>query len=209
MYLDLHVHTRRHSFCSNLDPKDMVKRALRLGIDGLAIVEHHVVWRVEEIEQLKDETGAGSLVVLRGQEITTYADGDLFHGDIVTFGFEGEYPEYPSTEEIIRLVHEAGGIAIAAHPFRWGYGHGEDVYHYDFDAIEVYNINYRLLDVKKAEIAVEALGVAGTGGSDAHEAKAVGLYLTEFTGRVDSEVALINEVRARRCRPVRYEDIAP
>jgi len=207
MYLDLHLHTRRYSPCSNLDPKDMVKRALELGIDGLAIVEHHVVWSKEEVLRLKEQTEAGSLVILRGQEITAYTEDGLFHGDILTFGFEGSYPQHPSTEEIIRLVHEAGGIAIAAHPFRWGYGHGEDVYRYGFDAIEVYNPNYHLLDVKKAEQAVEAMGVAGIGGSDAHDAKQVAVYLTEFSQWVDSEDALIAEVRARRCRPVRYEDI--
>ena len=206
MYIDLHVHTRRYSVCSNLDPKDMVKRALALGIDGLAIVEHHVLWSQQEVDELKEETGAGPLVILRGQEITTYTEDDLFHGDILTFGFEGEYSEHPSTEEIIRLVREVGGIAIAAHPFRWGYGHGEDVYRYDFDGIEVYNPNYHLLDVKKAEQAVEALGVAGTGGSDAHHVKGVGIYLTEFSEWVDNEEVLIAEVRARRCRPVRYED---
>ncbi len=208
MHLDLHIHTKRYSQCSNLDPKDMVKRALRLGIHGLAIVEHHFVWPAEEVEQLKEETGADSLVILRGQEITAYREGDVFHGDIVTFGFEGECPDNPSTEEVLRIVHEAGGVAIAAHPFRWGYGHGEDVYHYDFDGIEVQNANYRLLDVKKAEKAVKELGVASVGGSDAHDAKVVGLYLTEFSQKVDDEEALIREVKARRCQAVRYDDVA-
>ena len=49
MEIDLHIHTNRYSGCSNLDPLALVRRARRIGLDGIALTEHGIRWTDEDI----------------------------------------------------------------------------------------------------------------------------------------------------------------
>ncbi|MFV1951416.1 MAG: PHP-associated domain-containing protein [Nitrospinota bacterium] len=207
MVIDLHIHTNRYSTCSILDPVEMLKRAQELNLDGIVIIEHNHVWDKDEIEELKNEAGVEELMVLRGQEIRGHRIDGSIDGDFLAFGFyETIDEELPSTE-IIHRVHDNGGIIIAAHPYRHILGIGDHLYDLDLDGIEVLNPHHSPSDTENAERARKIMDIAGTGGSDAHRPLPIGHYLTSFKGDIATEDDLINEIREKRCSPVRYEDL--
>src|SRR2546423_15273689 len=61
---DLHMHTRRYSPDSEIDPFDLVRRAREVGLDGIVITEHDRLWPEDELEELRK--AASGLVVLGG-----------------------------------------------------------------------------------------------------------------------------------------------
>ncbi len=208
MYLDLHVHTNRYSACSNLDPGEMIEVATLLKLNGIVIVEHGIVWDKSEIEGLSRHPSANNLIILRGQEIRTYYDGKLA-GDILVFGVDKSFPGQYSPEELIKEVHRRGGIAIAAHPYRWGVGIGNKVYNLKLDGIEILNGNTTPDEMQAAFDANKKLHLAAVGGSDAHSADAIGNYLTWFPHEITTEEQLVTAIKQKDCRPAYYEELSP
>lgn len=205
---DLHCHTHRYSSCSVLAPEDLIRRAVELGLDGLALTEHGRCWTTGEVSELMEACGRPDLVVLRGQEVTTSTSRGFFHGDLLVFGLEEPVRGRPETFGFLKEVRSAGAVAIAAHPFRAGYGYEDDVFALPVDGLEVLNSNYFEEDAERAAAAQRSMGVASIGGSDAHSVSWVGRCLTLFDEPVSSEVELIAQVRARRCRAVSYREAA-
>lgn len=208
MLVDLHCHTHRYSACSVLAPEALVARAVELGLDGIALTEHHHLWDRREVEELLEACGGPRLLVLRGQEVTT-TEGGLFHGDLLVFGLEGPVAGRPKTASFLEEVRSRGGVAIAAHPYRGGYGYEDDVLALAVDGLEVMNSNYFSSECQRALAAQRSMGVASIGGSDAHAESWVGRYLTLFEDPIGSEADLVEAVKARRCRAVTYEEARP
>src|SRR5205814_10445289 len=63
MRLDLHNHTR-HSPDSRVSPADPAARARQLGLDGIALTDHHSVAGIREAA-----AGAGDLLVIPGSDV--------------------------------------------------------------------------------------------------------------------------------------------
>lgn len=207
MLFDIHTHTRKYSPCSILSPFDLVHKALELNLDGIVITEHGVLWDEKEVLELKEETGAFDLNILKGQEVTCYTGEGNFHGDLLVFGCFDLFEERLTAPEIIERVHERGGVAVAAHPYRTGYGFGDDVFNLDLDGIEVFHPHHLSLDIRRADSARKILDVAELGGSDAHDIGEVGYYLTSFAGEIRTEEDLVREIRAKNCKAVTLEDV--
>src|SRR5690349_11334219 len=74
MKFDLHMHTRRYSPDSDIDPFALVRRAQAIGLDGIVITEHDRLWPEAELEELRQ--AAPGLVVLGGVEVSG-RNGDL------------------------------------------------------------------------------------------------------------------------------------
>jgi len=207
MFFDIHTHTIRYSLCSILKPHDLVNKALELNLDGIVITEHGKLWDKEEILELKEETGAHDMIILRGQEVTCYTPQGNFHGDLLVFGCEELFQEKVTAVEVIERVHEVGGVVVAAHPYREGYGFGDDVFNLHLDGIEIFHPYHSSLDIKKAQLAKKILDVADLGGSDAHDVSFVGYYLTSFSGEVKTEEDLVREIIAKNCKAVTLEEV--
>jgi len=198
MIIDLHTHTSIHSPCSILSPYELISKAEERGLDGIAITEHDHVWSRERIEQIRQETGT-RLLILTGQEVSSK------YGHLLVFGHKGYLAHY-SLEEIMEEVHMNGGVVIPSHPFRYG-NLNRNIRELEeefspFDAIEVLNGNQDDQQNRFGLRMVEALGLTGIGGSDAHSARMVGRYATEFFDIIQNESDLIREIKAGRCRPV-------
>jgi len=206
MFFDTHVHTEKYSPCSSLRPHDAVMSAMAMKLDGIIIVEHDLIWDEYEIEELKDETHSHDLVILRGQEITAYDKGGM-QGHILTFGFYENLHYTLSAEEIVRLVHEAGGVAIAAHPFRKNLGLEELVFNLELDGIETLNSRTEPFENKKAEEAQKKLNLPSLGGSDAHTSGEVGKSLTFFEADIQTEADIVREISAKACIAVHFSDL--
>ncbi|MBD2577838.1 PHP domain-containing protein [Oscillatoria sp. FACHB-1406] len=127
-----------HTVCSDgqLKPEAVMKQALQVGLQGLAITDHHTVrgyeaaqsW-LEEMRMRKPECLFPHLWV--GVEITARLLDTNVH--ILGYAFDPEHPaiapylqrvEYKDGEEaraerIICAIHQAGGLAVLAHPERY------------------------------------------------------------------------------------------
>ncbi|MFH0926236.1 MAG: PHP domain-containing protein [bacterium] len=200
MIIDLHIHTNRYSSCSRLSPYELVTSAQKKGLDGIAITEHNIVWSEDEIMELKKYIHLENFVILRGQEIRTRTDKTS--GDVLVFGFNDILKKKFTPKELINLVHQNGGIVIAAHPYRPYLGLAEEVYNLNLDAIEVLNSNNIKDEEQMAQKASELLDIAATGGSDAHSPEVVGCYATHFEDKIKTEIDLIKAIKGKRCRPI-------
>jgi predicted metal-dependent phosphoesterase TrpH len=201
MRIDLHTHTSPRSACSSLDPLDLVREAARLGLDGICLTEHQVLWQPDEVAELAQTT---QVKVFRGNEFTTN------QGDILVFGYEEDRKELLTIEELRDAVTAAEGFMIAAHPFRgfktFGIGQLQMTVEqasnrkvFDFvDALEIRNGKVSDQENEMAARVAARLDLLGTAGSDAHRLDEVGKWVTDFEHRIDDEQELVEELRAGR-----------
>src|SRR5262245_64609777 len=75
---DLHLHTKRHSADSVIEPSRLVERAKQLGLDGVAITEHDWLWTQPELEELR--RAADGLMVFAGIEVSAREGHFLVYG---------------------------------------------------------------------------------------------------------------------------------
>lgn len=81
MVVDLHIHTNRSSYCSSLDPQEMLDQAKELGLDAVAVTEHSVTRGAQIAYEMGLEQG---FTVFRGIEVYTKM------GDVIVFGLGGD-----------------------------------------------------------------------------------------------------------------------
>ena len=75
---DLHVHTVKGSSDSSLSPEDLVREALRLGLDGVCLTEHSG-WR--DLQEFKAFAARHELVIVHALEV------DTVYGHVLAFGW--------------------------------------------------------------------------------------------------------------------------
>jgi len=209
--VDLHLHTNRGSSDSNLALKDLVERASAIGIGAVCITEHDNMWDLREMAELSDKSG---VMFLRGMEVTT----DMGH--IGAFGLERYIGGIYKLAELRRIVDLEGGILIANHPFRYKLDPRFSFINPDsepidssyperaaklkifemVDAIEVLNGACSEDENVFALQVARHLGLAEVAGSDSHSAGSVGCVTTLLDEPVKDERALIDAIRAKRCR---------
>jgi len=196
---DLHVHTTASDgTCSPAEVLEFASEATDLSV--IAICDHNTNEGALEAAAISSRYRVDVVV---GQEVES-ADGHilgLWTPRLVDPGL--------SAEETVALIHEQGGLAIAAHPFapRWWHKHGlcrgeRDVYdRVEFDGLEVANstpllflANFRARSYLRANLQ----RLAATGGSDAHMLSVIGTSRTVFPG--SSAEDLKRAIRARTTR---------
>ena len=190
MRLDLHNHTR-YSPDSRVRPAELVAAARRAGLDGLAITDHNAVGGVREAE----EAAASGFLVLPGIEISTAA------GHVLGFGVRDVVPRGLSVAETFERVTALGGVAVAAHPYRFWSGIGEAALREArFPAYETANARtLRRGNVRAGERAREAK-VGETGGSDSHFLDEVARAVTQLDAGVSSVDDLLQALGQGRSR---------
>lgn len=194
--IDLHVHSK-YSEDTDSEPEESILRAIELGIHGIAFTEHYYYGASEPVEMLKEKYG-DRILILRGVEFST-AEGHCLIFGVDTDNFS---MKHAPLEDVIRIVNEAGGVAVPSHPFRPGTGIGDLVLDVPgIAALEGCN-GVNLLDMNTRAIeAAKALNVPYTGGSDAHESEDVGRCYTSFNEEVTYE-NFIDRLRAGNYRGV-------
>ena len=196
MFLDLHIHTTI-SGDSTITPEILIEAAKRAGLDGVCITEHGI----EKSRIAQDLSVKYDFPVLGGLEASTEL------GDILVFGIDS----YPRTiyraRELMEFVNEAGGVLIAAHPFRSSFYRGallprltvEEACKYQLlqlvDAMEVTNGLATEAEVVLCREVSQRLGLSGTGGSDAHIPWQIGCCVTVFENSIRSEAELVAELK--------------
>ena len=109
LLIDLHTHTYPKSDDSFVSVDDLIDRAKTLGLDGICLTEHDGFWSSDDVKNLSRRHG---FLVLPGSEINTDA------GHILVFGLEEYVFGLHKPAFLRRLVNKAGGVMVAAHPYR-------------------------------------------------------------------------------------------
>lgn len=176
------------------DPVELLlEQAQAVGLDALAVTDHDEIAASKEAAALAPDYG---LIGIPGTEITTDA------GHVLALGIRDRIPPHRPFEDTLDRIREAGGIAIAPHPFQKSRsGVGPNVSPTALarvDAIEVYNS--RLLTGRgnrRAREFAERYGLPMTAGSDAHIAEMVGQAVTliDADRRLESIIQAIADGR--------------
>ena len=130
---NFHLHTTASD--GRLNPLEIVDQALEFGLKGLAITDHHSVngYRQAQayLNEIQEQNPKRDLFSLwTGTEITSNLQGVTIH--ILAYAFDPEHPaitpylqsiaplgKEAHAEIVINSIHQAGGLAILAHPFRY------------------------------------------------------------------------------------------
>ncbi len=183
MLFDLHIHSN-YSSDSSLEVDDILKKAVRKGLDGIAICDHNTIdGSLYAIKRAREMNL--SLIVIPGMEIST-KDGHL----IVLGIRENIQPELP-VSETIKIARQKGGIVIAPHPFKKdSIGPAAR----DADAIETFNSRCVFGENERAKELALSLGKSEVGGSDSHLLSTIGLGFTEIEA-LRSESSVLESIR--------------
>ncbi len=211
MIADLHVHTRLSSD-TNVGPEQYLEFAKSSGraLGAICFTEHRLFPSDREVGRLYAELAQQfQIAIFKGIE----ADTDLGH--LLLFGVTDEVTRrfdltarMLKSDSLIEVLHDQGGIAIPAHPFRdSGYGPRLDAllsrHGAALGAIEALNGQNSIEENRRAQDAALKLGLAAVGGSDAHFATAQWFMTTatEFERDLRTVEQLCAEIRAGRARP--------
>jgi predicted metal-dependent phosphoesterase TrpH len=197
MKFDHHMHTKRHSPDSEIDPLLLIKRARQVGLDGLVITEHDYQWEADELSEL---AGRGApLRVFSGAEISAR------EGHFLVYGLPSldDVPAGITLAELLKTVRRHQAAIVAAHPFRWDQPFDAIVTEHGpvFDALELVSHNVSAETRAKTEALLHKHPMMCTGSSDAHELEVVGCYFTEFEGSIESIFDFVAALRNGRGRP--------
>jgi predicted metal-dependent phosphoesterase TrpH len=124
-----------HTTCSDgsLRPGDLASQAVRMGLEHLAITDHHSAGAFEEAQScFASHAARGEAVphLWRGVEISAVLKGCLVH--VLALGFDGPSPSLRPylqgqsvvgaalrAEAVVSAIQDAGGLALLAHPARY------------------------------------------------------------------------------------------
>lgn len=200
LMIDLHIHTKRYSACSVLDPERLIARAIEVGLDGLVLTEHHHQWTEDELAKLRESAQDPGFILLAGFEYTSTM------GDILVYGLEAPHVAdlTPNMEpgQAVELFNSKGAVCIAAHPTRAGISFDERLLSLPLVAIEACSVNLQPHEQSLAFNLAKNINMRTISASDAHRLQDVGRYATEFSVRVRSMTNLIAALQNGKFRPV-------
>ncbi|MFP6581849.1 MAG: PHP-associated domain-containing protein [Candidatus Hydrogenedentota bacterium] len=185
LLFDIHLHTSRYSGDSTIDPFRLIPQAVKAGLHGIAITEHHRVWPQEELDELVADANEPGFILLSGFEYTSS------HGDALIYGLNPDQadtfiPRQLSPAEAVARAHQWGAACVAAHPTRQGLGFDEQLFDIPLEAIEARSCNLNNNEQRLALTLSTDLNLRSTASSDAHRIQDVGKFATEFTLAIQS-----------------------
>lgn len=187
---DLHVHTV-YSADSIITPKELVFYAKKRGLNAVAVTDHN---KIDGALKIAKET---DFLVIPGTEVSSR------DGHIVGLNVREVIPKGLGADETVDLIHKAGGIAIACHPFTLFKGSIGKYVNSNFDAVETINSStfpFRRAS-RKADVLAERLKLPKVAGTDAHYGPVIGCAYTIIDAELNVE-AIIKAIVCGRCQPV-------
>ncbi len=201
MLADLHAHALPASKDAYGDVASLAAALQSVGVDAVALTDHSPGCDYTEARAVLAHHG---VMLIPGRELNTPL------GHVLALATDTEWltqipescalppPGTPRGPLALVWAHPAGwrvaGALAAPDPSRGGlYLHAVEILNgerlYQPDAVAI------------AEDLARQLGVAGTGGSDAHRHEGAGRCLTEVVGAADA-AGVIEGIRDGQCRPV-------
>jgi predicted metal-dependent phosphoesterase TrpH len=181
--MDLHVHScYSHDGISSI--REIIEYSKKRGLNGVALTDHNTCEGSMQLSRTNE------LLVLPGMEIDTTG------GHILALNISKPVPSKLNPLETIRRIHEAGGIAVAAHPYAFGKtGKRQQLTKTsNFDAVEVVNSSAFpfFLSTNLSRKWAQQLGLPQTAGSDSHIPQTIGMAYTV----IDADPEIDEIVRA-------------
>jgi len=167
--IDLHVHTC-YSEDATTTLKEVVYYAKKKGLDGVAVTDHETLKGALKLAERRQ------LTIIPGLEVET------LRGHILALNIKMLIPPKLSLTETVQKIHDAGGIAVFAHPaavLKTGLGQ-MITSSSNMDAVEVINSSafpFFLSTYLSCRLA-KRLNLPQTAGSDAHHAQEIGTAYT-------------------------------
>ena len=202
MLIDLHVHTKPKSPCSSITPRQAAEEARHIGLDGICLMEHDLLWTDEEITALRAEL---DFLVLKGYEISS------LDGHFLAYGYQETVESFLEIREIRELLPPNKGFLAIAHPFREFLVAGIEEFGLKVetearkevfqlvDGIEILNGRVSKKANRFTKKVNSILNLREIGGSDAHEIYEVGKIVTEFKANsIRNENDLVRELKEGR-----------
>ena len=132
-FYNFHMHTT----CSDgqLQPEEVIEQAISIGLKGLAITDHHSIagyYTAQSCLEKRQQSSTSTPIphLWTGVEITSNLIGTNVH--ILGYAFEPNHPslqsylhneltpeKIPQAVAVIAAIHQAGGLAVLAHPARY------------------------------------------------------------------------------------------
>ncbi|MCE5199696.1 MAG: PHP domain-containing protein [Armatimonadota bacterium] len=172
--IDSHIHSL-FSHCSVSQPQDIILRAVHLGLSGVCVMDHNDIRGSIDAAKCADylkQEGLipGEFLVIPGVEINSSLGhiGAMFVSENIPMGL--------GVEECVHAIHEAGGLAVAVHPYH-STGICDAIFDASFDAVEVECgsvFSEKLVRQNRELITNPKLaGYTKLGSSDAHYIQAI------------------------------------
>lgn len=173
MKIDLHCHTY-YSHDAISSPEQLIKQALKNGLDGIAITDHETTAGWDEAIKAGEKLKAK---IILGEEIKTN-QGDIL-ALFITKQIDGKNKD---PKWVINEIKKQGGLAIIPHPYHFPESFKDSLDNYLdlIDGIEVFNsrLPFSFSDKKAFDFA-QKNNLIMTSGSDAHYYRGVGKAYTE------------------------------
>jgi predicted metal-dependent phosphoesterase TrpH len=125
-----------HTVCSDgrLTPSELVRQAVEIGLKGFTITDHHSVGGYHQaqlhLQQLRQQNINSTPHLWTGVEITSQLKDIDVH--ILGYAFDWQHPALElylqgsspkgvaaKAQNVIESIHQAGGLAVLAHPARY------------------------------------------------------------------------------------------
>jgi predicted metal-dependent phosphoesterase TrpH len=199
MLIDLHVHSHHSQGCS-LNPRDVVRRAREVGLDGIVFTDTNTLEGLEEVRAAGRDEG---FLALCGVELVTDRGHYLCY-----FPDPGKVPQPPQifgttpwpAREVVQRVRELGGVVVAAHPYDKSIERPSGDFIFTLEGLSALEgLNARRKGPAN-DLAVEAadhMSLPCVGGSGAGPSlDDIGKAATLFREPVASEADLVRQIRA-------------
>ncbi len=199
MLIDVHVHSHHSPGCS-LAPREVVRRAREVGLDGVVFTDINSLEGLEEIRAAGREE---RFLALCGVELVTD------HGHYLCYVPQPDAVPAPPqlfgatpwpARDVVRRVRELGGAVVAAHPYDKSVAHPSGDFIFLLEGLcAVEGLMARRAGPAN-DLAVEAadhLSLPCVGGSGAHPTlDDLGKAATLFREPVSSEAELVRQLLA-------------
>lgn len=215
---DLHGHTTSMEWWRgfdvvNMSPEVVVREAKEAGLDGVAVTDHNTLRGLDRALNAAVKEG---VIVVPGAEITAHEGTKAPH--ILALGLNPEYikntplPHMQKPEDVVKWIHDHGGVAIATHPGKHAGVFRERLPYDDlermatqFDAIQTLNIQHgRNIS---AEAIADKYNIPKIGGSDFHVLGQVGVVRTKIFEKVKTWEDVIEAIRLGKTEPFFRQDV--
>jgi predicted metal-dependent phosphoesterase TrpH len=149
-------------------PEEIIRRGKAIGLSGIAITDHRTA---EAWAPARKEAKKQGILFIPGVELQTK------EGHLIALGVTEPVNNFLSPEESIERIHEAGGIAVAPHPFDLR-GEGLGNLAFKADAVEIFNsMNIDKVSNRFSLSKFKHSKIPKVVGSDAHSLAMIGQSL--------------------------------
>ena len=194
MKCDFHTHSC-YSFDSNASPKEIVDKAIKEGVNCIAITDHgEIEGAFEAIEYSKGKP----ILIIPGIEIKSK------EGDILGLNVKEKIPDGLSAKETIKKIKEQGGFVVIPHPFGLFCkfkGNLEELIK-EIDAIEILNASIFGNGNETAKKFAKENNIPFTVGSDSHSLNFIGKCYLEIPGENLSVEEIFKKIKKGEGRVV-------